>query len=174
MLNRRAEPFVKALAKLLVLHPEYRSQIKVNFVGTVPDEDKRLIEEENLSDIIKLHGTLPIELCEPFYKESDLFLVIDGINPNNIFFPSKILKYFYFQRPILGISPKGSVLEGELNASHHNCYDNRDINGIAECLNTAMTDYSALCNFNANYWKKFEPSAVVDCYRDAVIKMLRK
>ena len=172
MLNRRAEPFVGALSKLLCMHPEFRSRIKVNFIGTVPDEDKRLIEEEDLSEIITLHGTLPIEQCEPFYKESDLFLVIDGINPDNIFFPSKILKYFYFRRPILGITPNGSVLDDELKASQHSCYDNRDIDGIVDYLNTAVTNYSALCNFSADYWKKFEPSAVVDSYKDAVMKMI--
>lgn len=174
MLNRRAEPFLRALSKLLIMHPDYRSKIKVNFIGTVPDEDKKLIEEKELNDIVKLHGTLPIEECEPFYKNSDLFLVIDGINPNNIFFPSKILKYFYFQRPILGISPTGSVLDEELSASGHCCFDNNDIDGISECLNTTITDYAKLCRFDAGYWKRFEASSVVNAYKEAVTKMLDK
>lgn len=174
MLNRRAEPFVKALSKLLSSYPEYRNRIRVNFIGSVPDADKALIEEKNLGDVIKLHGTLPIEQCEPYYKQSDLFLVIDGINPNNIFFPSKILKYFYFQRPILGITPRSSVLEGELKASNHGCFDNNDIDGIVEYLFTALTDYFSLCNFKADYWKKFEPSSVVETYKNEVLKMLSK
>lgn len=174
MLNRRAEPFIRALSKLLTIHPEYRAKVKVNFIGTVPDEDKKLIDENNLDNIIKLHGTLPIEKCEVFYKDSDLFLVIDGINPNNIFFPSKILKYFYFRRPILGITPKGSVLNVELNASGHKCYDNHDIDGIVNYLQTAVTDYSSLCNFKVDYWKKFEPLAVVESYKNAVLKVLNK
>lgn len=174
MLNRRAEPFIRALSKLLTIHPEYRAKIKVNFIGTVPDEDKKLIEENNLGNIIKLHGTLPIDKCEVFYKDSDLFLVVDGINPNNIFFPSKILKYFYFQRPVLGISPSGSVLDGELKASGHCCFDNQSIDEITEYLNTAITDYEKLCGFNTDYWKKFEASSVVDRYKGYVMNMLKK
>lgn len=174
MLNRRAKPFIIALSNLLKTHPDYKARIKVNFIGTVPDEDKKLIDENRLSDIIKLHGTLPIEECEMFYKNSDLFLVIDGINPNNIFFPSKILKYFYFQRPILGISPKGSVLDTELDASGHFCFDNQDIDGIVNFLNTAIVDYAKLCRFDKNYWKRFEASSVVNCYKEAVLKLLDK
>lgn len=174
MLNRRGVPFIQALSKLLKMHPEYRTKIKVYFVGAVPDEDKIMIEENRLSDIIKLQGILPIEECEQYYQNSDLFLVIDGINPNNIFFPSKILKYFYFQRPILGISPSGSVLDAELRASGHCCFDNNDIDGIAECLNTAVVDYTKLCRFNADYWRLFDPTSVVNSYKEAIMKLLGK
>lgn len=174
MLNRRAAPFINALSILLGNHPEYREKIQVNFIGTVPEEDKKMIERKGLSDIIKLHGTLSIEECEQYYKCSDLFLVIDGINPNNIFFPSKILKYFYFQRPILGISPIGSVLSGELTESGHACYDNLNLDGIVDYLKTSITDYQKLCDFNADYWKKFEPTSVVECYKKSVVKMLSK
>ena len=173
MLNRRAIPFIEALSKLLKIHPDYRSRFKVNFIGTVPDEDKKLIQKENLSDIITLHGTLPIEVCEDYYKRSDLFLVIDGVNPNNIFFPSKILKYFYFQRPILGITPSGSVLDSELKASNHCSFDNKDIDGITNYLNAAITDYPKLCSFKEDYWKKFDPTSVVSCYKDLIQTMLK-
>ena len=165
LMNRRAEPFVKAVAELISLYPELRGRFVVNFIGMVMAEDKALISKYELDDIFKLHGTLPIEKCEKYYMDSDMFLAIDGINPDNVFFPSKILKYLYFNRPILGITPHGSVLDYELKASRHVVFANDDTNSIVEFLHRAITDYASIINYDAEYWHRFEPSSVIEEYQ---------
>lgn len=171
---RKAKPFINGVLELLQNHPELKSMLRVNFIGQVYDDDKDLIRMNNLTDIFKLHGTLPIEECEKFYQETDVFLAEEGVTPDNrFFFPSKILKYFYFQRPILGISPKGSVLDYELRKSGHCVFDNSDNKGIAEYLYRAITDYESILNFDRDYWHRFEPCNVVSEYETLIKEMLK-
>ena len=162
---RKAKPFIIGVLELIQKHPELRNLLKVNFIGQVYDDDKDLIRMNDLTDIFKLHGTLPMQACEEFYQATDIFLAEEGVTPDNrFFFPSKILKYFYFQRPILGISPKGSVLDYELRKSGHFVIDNNDTKGIADYLYKAITDYDGILNFDKDYWRRFKPEAVLSSY----------
>ncbi len=172
MLNRTSQPFIRAVAELINRHPEYRQLLKVNYIGRVTEPEKELIKMNGLGDIFNLTGSISAEECVAYYKKSDLFLAIDGVNKDNLFFPSKILKYLYFRRPILGITPEGSVLDGELENAGHTSIANSDLEGIVNYLERAMTDYESLCNFNLNYWHRFEPMNVVAEYKQMVEKML--
>lgn len=172
MLNRKAEPFIKAVNELLLEHPELRKQLNINFIGAVTAEDRALIHQKELDDIFVLHGMLTPAECEPYYNKTDLFLAVDGVNPDNVFFPSKILKYFYYQRPILGITPQGSVLDYELRASNHKVFANGDIKLIADYLYKAVTDYSSLLDFDVSYWHRFKPDSVVERYKKLIEEKL--
>lgn len=174
MLNRRAMPFIEAVKELLSIHPEVRGRLKVNLVGSVVPEDKNLIDQYALKDVFQLHGSLTPEACEPIYQQSDMFLAVDGVNPENFFFPSKILKYFYFQRPILGITPKGSVLDIELKKSQHFVFDNSDIKLIANFLYQSISNYDSVCRFDKNYWERFKPSRVVEQYYEMIGALLNR
>lgn len=174
MLNRTSESFINAVAQLLLAHPEYRDLIKVNYIGNVTKEEKSLINEKNLVDIFNLVGSISAEACIQYYQESDIFMAIDGVNNNNLFFPSKILKYFYFKRPILGITPKGSVLDGELKRSKHTSISNDNITGMVDYLQKAMSSYGSLLDYNDNYWKHFDKGCVCDNYKELVLKLVTK
>lgn len=174
MLNRRAEPFVKAVNKLLIDHPEVRGFLKVNFIGSVTPKDKELIYQKDLDDVFVLHGMLTPAECEAYYQKSDVFLAVDGVNPDNIFFPSKILKYFYYQRPILGITPNGSVLDHELKTSKQAVFANDDVQAISKYLYGAITNYSSILDFDTSYWQIFKPSSVVEKYRQLIEKTIIK
>lgn len=168
MLNRRALPFIVSVVELFKKHPDVRSQLKVKFIGTVTSEDKELIRSNGLNDIFELLGTLPAAECEKYYQQTDMFLAVDGVNPDNLFFPSKILKYFYFQRPILGITPNGSVMYNELSRSGHAVFNNEETDAISDYLYKAITDYCSILNFDATYWKTFEPSLVLQRYKSFI------
>jgi hypothetical protein len=168
MLNRTSQPFIRAISVLISRHPEYKVKLKVNYIGMVTDPEKELIKMNGLSDVFNLTGSISADACMEYYKNTDLFLAVDGVNKDNLFFPSKILKYLYFRRPILGITPIGSVLDGELQQSGHTSIDNSDIESIVEYLERAMADYESLMNFNHDYWKRFEPTSVVEQYKELV------
>ena len=172
MLNRTSQPFIRAVAVLLDRHSEYREKLRINYIGMVTEPEKELIKMNGLSEVFNLTGSISAEACVEYYKKSDLFLAIDGVNKDNLFLPSKILKYLYFRRPILGITPKGSVLDGELRRSGHTSIANSDMESIVEYLERAMTDYDSLLRFNHDYWHRFEPRNVVDAYGDLVERML--
>ena len=134
----------------------------------VTEPEKELIKMNGLSYVFNLTGSISAEACVEYYKKSDLFLAIDGVNKDNLFFPSKILKYLYFRRPILGITPEGSVLDGELRQAGHTSIANSDLGSIVAYLERAMADYESLLNFNQDYWHRFEPKNVVAQYKELV------
>lgn len=174
MLNRTSQPFIRAVAALLGKNPEFREKLRVNYIGMVTEPEKELIKMNGLYDIFNLTGSISAEACVEYYKKSDLFLAIDGVNKDNLFFPSKILKYLYFRRPILGITPEGSVLDSELKRSGHVSLDNIDHIGIVEYLLRALTNYESLLYFNQDYWIRFEPSSVLEQYERMIKDLLLK
>ena len=174
MLNRTSQPFIRGVAELINRHSDYRSLLRVNYIGRVTEPEKELIKMNGLEDVFNLTGSISAEECVAYYKKSDLYLAIDGVNKDNLFFPSKILKYFYFRRPILGITPEGSVLDGELRNAGHIAIANSDMEGIVNYLERAMTDYESLCGFNMDYWHRFEPVNVVAEYKEMVEDMLKR
>lgn len=174
MLNRKAAPFIKAISCLVNRYPDIRKLLCVHFIGRVTDDDRKMIEDCKLDDIFNLHGTLTAQECEKYYKESDVFLAVDGVNPDNIFFPSKILKYFYFSRPILGITPKGSVMDSELTKSKHAHFSEGEQQQIVDFLYKAVYDYDSICQFDCEYWHNFEPQNVIKRYSQIVEHLLER
>lgn len=174
MLNRTSEVFIKAVDVLLKEHLELKNKLKVNYIGMVTEGEKTLISDLRLDSIFNLLGTISEEECFAYYQESDLFLAVDGVNNINLFFPSKILKYFFYQRPILGITPENSVLDYELKNSGHLSLRNDDVNGIANYLYNAATDYDSLLNFDKDYWKRFSTENVIDLYKKVVTSLLNR
>lgn len=168
MLNRTSIPFINALILLFNEHPELRGKLQVNYIGMVTEKEKEMIQLSNLSDMFNLVGIITPSECEPYYKATDVFLAIDGVNKNNLFFPSKILKYLYYNKPILGITPKGSVLDYELHASGHAVFVNEDIVSIKNYLYRAITNYSSLYGFDSNYWQRFDPINVMKSYQEMI------
>lgn len=172
MLNRTSQPFIQAVAVLTNKHPEYKQRLNVNYIGRVTESEKELIQQKGLTGLFNLTGSISAEACIEYYKKSDLFLAIDGVNKDNLFFPSKILKYLYYRRPILGITPNGSVLDRELRQAGHTSIANENIEGIVKYLERALCDYESLCCFNIGYWHRFEPKNVVAVYETMVREVL--
>ena len=120
-------------------------------------------------DIVKIVGKVSEIECNHYYNKADIFLAVDGDNNDNLFYPSKVLKYYYFNKPILGLINQGSVLSSELQKAGHRSLDKKDHLSIAKYISSAISDYKSLLNFNHNYWKYFTDSYVVEKY-DSYIK----
>ena len=163
---RNSVNFVKALRTLLMRYPHFESKIKINFVGTVTSEDKNIIAETKLEHIINIVGRLSEEDCMKYYNDADVFLVFDGSKNDNLFYPSKLLKYFYYQKPILGLVNNGSLLESELIKARQIAIERDCEKGIVKYLYKAITCYSSLLNFDKMYYKQFLSDIVVKRYSD--------
>lgn len=171
--GRNASDFLKSLKSLLQTHPNIRERIEVNFVGTVPVSDKALTEKYGLSDIVNFLGFLKEQECIEYFNRSDLYVAIDGAGARDIFFPSKIMKYLYFGKPILGMSPHNSVLHKELSASGNHCFINNDISGVADFIYKAITSYDTICDNDKEYWRKFSMERVALQYQTLVNQLLK-
>ena len=82
------------------------------------------------------------------------------------------MKYLFFRRPILGITPNGSVLDFELRQSGHVSVANTDLQSIEKYLEKAIIDYDSLLSFNYSYWQKFQPSNIVEQYTSMINRYL--
>lgn len=166
--NRTASVFIQALAKL---DEEILKKVSVNFVGSVTEEDKKLILLNHLQNIINLVGRVTEQECYRYYETSDLFLIVDINCSPNLFYPSKILKYFCYQKPILGITTEQSVVREELKktGNHSFCYN--DIEGISKFLVQAVEDYSSICTNDIHYGKKFLKESVINQYNKIITKL---
>lgn len=166
--GRDSVDFLKAVRLLLDEHPELISKLQIKYVGTVTDNDRNTVKKYGLSEITEFLGFLSEKDCLPYFEQSDLFLAVDGKKSRNVFFPSKILKYFYFGKPILGLTPSGSALQFELQQSHNAYFENEDYRGISDFLYKAISsdDFSSVND--TEYWHNFTMKKIYPQYVDIV------
>lgn len=162
--HRDASVFINAISLFVSRYPELRNRLRINFIGTVLKSDIQIIQNNNLTDIFFILGRLPVEECNKYYRNTDIFLATAGLPFERITFPSKVIKYFYFERPILGITPQDSVLSLELRQAGHSFCTPDNLDGIAEYIYRAITDYKSLCTFDKDYWERFSTESVGNQY----------
>lgn len=170
--ERRADVFLKAISKLNKCNPDLAARLKVNIVGFLTDSDKECIARENIGGIVDVKGHLSEEECFKYYEDSDVFLIIDIDCEPNLFYPSKLIKYFCSRKPILGITKPNSVVANELQKSgNHVCaYD--DVEGIYSFLVRAISDYESINHNDKEYGDRFSPGNVVAGFERLIKKYI--
>lgn len=169
---RRAKDFLILLNKLFLEDPQLKNLIHITFVGSIPSEDVDLMKQLKLESVISLAGSLTEEECIPYYLNSDIFLVIESAKQGLLFFPSKTIRYFYYDKPILGITSKNSVLFNLLYSNGHFAYQINDYEGIRKYINEAVHHYESLLGYNKEAWMKYDIKNVVREYSMIVEKLL--
>ena len=135
-------------------------RLRIRIYGNKFDPDDTLIDDNGLSSIFEWHGVVPEESLSKIYMDSDLFIVIDSPGKMNIFFPSKLMDYFYFQKPIIGITPLNGVTSDYLNASGNIAISNGDIESIKEILKVICVQGPEFINNDKGFWKSFNPEKI--------------
>lgn len=169
--QRNSLVFIEAVNNVLKQIPELRTRIKVNFVGRVTKVEKERIIQYKLDDIFNLVGLLSEEGCNEYYQNADVFISVDASSEKpNVFYPSKIIKYFYFNKPILGITPKGGPSDIAFKEAGYASFSNDDIKGIEGFIMQALQDYNSICDFNHNYWEQFTPQYLAKLYETSILR----
>ncbi len=172
--ERRPDVFFKAILHLLAKYPEDRDRLKVNIVGHIPENDIKLITLNHIDDVIDIIGRVPEEECYQYYESADVFLIVDiNCNPN-LFYPSKLLKYFCYKKPIVGLTQADSVVAHELNKTGNKAFDYQDYEGLAEYMHTAITDFNAVNINDKEYYKRFLFDNTTSLYQDCVNKIIAR
>ena len=170
--DRNFQSLIKAVEMLYNDNPSCKEKLEIRLLGNLLDCDRQIIDEKKLWNIFTYVGRKPQSELPKYYQESDVFLVIDSPQNRNVFFPSKLVDYFYYQKPILGISPTIGVTHDFLVESGNSCYENNDIEGIANYLKQAILDFSALLGYDKGYYRHFLPTTIADTYRKILLKIL--
>lgn len=166
--DRNFQSLIKAVNLFAKDNPQLRGKIKIRLLGNLLQEDKELICQYNLKDIVHFVGRVSPDNLSVYFKQSDVFLVIDSPQQRNVFFPSKLVDYFYYQKPILGISPKVGVTHQYLTQSGNYCYDNSDIKAIAAYLKQITVDFKSVMNYDKDYYLNFSPSTIATTYKSII------
>lgn len=172
--DRDSEDFLKALHLVFEKYPYLKNRMELNYIGTVTDIDRQRVLEYDLSSITNFIGYLSEKECYPYFENTDLFLAIDGKKSRNIFFPSKIMKYFYYGKPILGLTPPQSALQYELNSSGNFCFNNEDIQSISNFIYRALTEEGFLSGNDTTYWKNFTMESIYPKYEEIISNLINK
>ena len=170
--NRRAKVFLEALSLLKHTSPEKLQKIKFNIVGYITEPDRDIILNEGLSDVVSVVGHVSESECTKYYESSDIFLIVDIDCTPNLFYPSKLLKYFCYQKPIIGITTECSVVANELNKTGNHVFKYEDASGIAQFLQRVVDEPGIALTNDKDYYKQFLVENVARQYLELIDKML--
>ena len=166
---RKGKDVILGASRFRDSHPELFPKLKVFFIGKIQNEDRNLVASLNLEDTIIMLGSKTEEECLPYFVRSDAFISIDGEGQGLLFFPSKLIKYYYFKKPILGITDLGSVLDKELKNTNHTSIRHNEPGMICDFFYNLFTSRDSLYKFDKDAWKRFEVSCVVSDYEKLLI-----
>ena len=162
--ERRAKVFLEALSLLKSTNPQSFTKIQFNIVGYITDKDRDIIVSEKLEDVVNVVGHVSEEECTKYYEESDLFLIVDIDCTPNLFYPSKLLKYFCYKKPIIGITTEISVVANELLKTGNHVFKYEDSNSICKFLENIIYNPEIAKTNDLEYYKQFLVENVADKY----------
>lgn len=170
--GRSSSDFVKAIANLISAHPEYYDKICITYIGQVPNEEKELIISYGIDSLFTFIDTLPPECLQQYYDESDIFLLLDVQAVASPFFPSKLMMYEYYRKPILAITNHGSVVEKELNLNKYPVFYYGESDSIVHFLLNGINCYDELLTFDKDCWARFQVKNVQAQYINVMDDLL--
>ena len=169
--NRNLQDIIEASNRLLAKEPQYRGKFQVNIIGNFLPIDSSLITKYGLNDVIVHKGYFKGEKLQKAYRDTDVFVVVDSPMKVNVFFPSKLLDYFYHQKPILGITSKQGVTNDLLTEAGHVAVENRNIDAIVEYIRKVVDNYDNVLHFNKDFYMTFSPEAAKMLYSNIVASL---
>lgn len=172
--TRSCVDFLKGVSMLFKQNPEFRNMLHITFVGGVKKEEAGVARELGLDDVVEYTPRLAPEQLGKYYNSTDVFLAIDVNLNRSPSYPSKLMMYHYYRKPILGVTNPNSIMEEELNNSgNFVCYYGHP-EQVAEYLHRAITDYNSLNTFDKDYWKRFTVENVTSIYTNLVNKLVNR
>jgi glycosyltransferase involved in cell wall biosynthesis len=167
-LNRNIDDLILAINELKTTIPDLEDKIVFRFVGIVSRHDIENIKKNKLDNMFELIGQRPYDQLVEYYEDADVLLVIDAPAKENIFFPSKLIEYFVYKKPLLGISPKISETHNLLVESGHTAIENGSIRKIVDYLSSLLINEGDSIKFNSDYYMKFSPDLVAKQYIELI------
>ena len=137
-------------------------------IGKPYEPDEALVKKYNLSSLFVFHDAISGDALNDYYNSSDFFLVIDAAAERNIFFPSKLMDYFYFRKPIIGITPSAGVTSDLLRDSGNIAIPSGDIETLTEIIKQISLQGRDFVYNDLDYWKKFRPENICPIFIDIV------
>jgi len=102
--------FLKAFKKLLEERPDIATDIQLNFVGILRNENRKLISKLNLQQFVKEYGYLNHKEALAKSMQSDILWMMVGYGRNaDTISSGKLYEYFGTKKPIIACLPGGAL-----------------------------------------------------------------
>lgn len=114
------------------------------FVGSADARYAQYANELKIEQVVQFVG--PTNYLESLQaaSEADILIVIDTNTPDSVFFPSKVVDYLMFGKPILALTPSGGATADVLEPLGHICVDSDNPAAIAAAIKRIMTDIAKI------------------------------
>ena len=172
--SRSLKDIVDALSELVVENPSLKNSLEFQLVGRVKQSEKDYVHSKKLDDMFVFVGLLPPDQLSSFYQNSDVFLALDINTKKSQSYPSKLMMYYYYQKPILGITTPGSIMERDLSLSGQNYYYYGDKCGIKDYLSSLLLKGEETVTFDMDYWERFTVENAINEYLPIVDRVLNR
>lgn len=111
-LSRRAESLIKAVGAVKRTSPYAASQVGIYLAGRMVESDTKLIQREDLTDLIHILGSRTTQECISYCLGASVLLVIvDDSDFSHLMVTTKLLEYLALSKPIWMIGPPCEGLE---------------------------------------------------------------
>lgn len=158
----------KGIETLLKKNPEYKDRFVIKYIGQVHQQEIQYVNEHGLAENVEFIGTIAPEQLQNYYLSSDVFMIIDVVIKRNGNYPSKLMMYYYYRKPIMALTIPNSNLEKELTKSGHTvCYYGNE-KSVSDFIKKAIIDYNSLLHFNKEEWKKHTVENVKAIYSNVI------
>ncbi len=104
--------FLQALEQFVALRPGMADRIEVRFIGFIPEQIRKLIEESGVRDMVRCQGSIsPREVARLLCSEADVCLVFQRENEGGeTAIPGKVYEYLAAGKPILCMADGGATV----------------------------------------------------------------
>jgi hypothetical protein len=133
----------EALKELKAENNELSSQIIIKIVGLMPEQEKRLLEEQDIKDLVDYRGFVSYSHISSYIENADVLLVLF---PRNLkykgWIPSKIFSYISAGKPILALVPEGDARDILGKTRTGVCVKPDNIPGIKMEIKNLLKDFA--------------------------------
>jgi glycosyltransferase involved in cell wall biosynthesis len=168
--DRNLRDVIKAISLIKKDNEELLKRLLIRVVGEATPQDVRMIHDNRCEEFFELIPFQDKNSIKNFYLESDAFLLIESQQNENVFFPSKLLAYFLYQRPIIGITPQKGETTDLLNESGNIAIRNGDVVELKNALLRLLG--GELPNFDKNFYLRYSQESLRIQYNEVLKSVL--
>ena len=138
--SRTPAALIEAVGRLCKREPGSRA-LEIVLIGLVPDEHRKRVTDLKLSDVIQFSGRRSYTEAAREMSSADALLVVDAPGRESVFLPSKLVDYFAFSRPIIGLTPRSGASADLLARLGCAFAEPDDVDGVEAMLRTTLATW---------------------------------
>ncbi|MBB5036874.1 glycosyltransferase [Prosthecobacter dejongeii] len=121
-----------------------KGRLSLECVGEETTCFQSLVDRLGLQEIVSLKPAVPYAQCQEMTAQADLLVVVDvSYGLRGVFLPTKLIEYFAFLKPVLGIAPPRSAVAQTLQNCGLECPNQDDPQEIAMALERQLQAWDA-------------------------------